>query len=614
MLYLSSLLSVAIAAQAAVATPIKARTAYEIKEIHEVPRKWSSQGRAPSDHMLHMQIGLKQGKFDELERHLYEVSDPDHPRYGQYLAVEDIHDLVAPSEESLDLVHEWLLTNGVDKFNYSPAKDWINIYIDVESAERLLDTEYSVYEHEDGSQLVRTSEWSLPKHLHDLIDTIQPTNSFMRTKPKSADWIQFGDKWTPPGYKPPSNETIAKVCNIASVTLECFNTLYGTLGYKQKVPEFNSIAFNNYLNNTPIRPDIFEFLKLYNPAAAPEAFTFKSVEIAGGPAAQFTPLTPFEAANGASEEAVLDAETILGMTFPIPVTSYSTGGSPPFVVDINTPTDTNEPYLTWATYISGQKTIPHVISSSYGDDEQTVPKSYAERVCREFAQIGARGTTLFVSSGDDGAGAADASGCVSNIDNSTIFLPAFPASCPYVTTVGAVQEFEPQVAAFREPGLGLDGKNHSSYYASGSGFSNYFPRPNFQDVVVPAYVKALDGKHKGLYNPNGRAYPDVSAQGLYFAFFWNGTLSDISGTSASCPLMSSVAALVNDALIASGKPTLGFLNPWLYSKGYKGFTDITGGNTTSCGTDGFPVTKGWDPVTGFGTPDFPEILSLLDCR
>ena len=268
--------------------------------------------------------------------------------------------------------------------------------------------------------------------------------------------IQFKDQWTPPGYKPPTNETIAKVCNLASVTLECFNTLYGTLGYKQKVPELNSIAFNNYLNNTPIRPDIYEFLKLYNPAAAPEAFEFQSVEIAGGPPAQSTPLTPYEAENGASKEAVLDAETILGMTFPIPVTSFSTGGSPPFVVDINTPTDTNEPYLTWATYISSQKTIPKVISSSYGDDEQTVPLTYAQRVCREFAQIGARGTTLLVSSGDGGLGGSDASECVSNDGkNTTEFLPAFPASCPYGKLILVLFSYFSMPAkntgAFREP-------------------------------------------------------------------------------------------------------------------------------------------------------------------
>lgn len=105
-----------------------------------------------------------------------------------------------------------------------------------------------------------------------------------------------------------------------------------------------------------------------------------------------------------------------------------------------------------------------------------------------------------------------------------------------------------------------------------------------------------------LITIDGRGYPDLSAQGLYFAFWWNGTESSISGTSASCPLMSSVISLVNDALIASGKSPLGFLNPWLYSKGYQGFTDILSGSSHGCGVDGFPVTKGWDPITGFGTP------------
>ena len=69
-------------------------------------------------------------------------------------------------------------------------------------------------------------------------------------------------------------------------------------------------------------------------------------------------------------------------------------------------------------------------------------------------------------------------------------------------------------------------------------------------------------------------------------------------------------SLVNDARIAAGKGPLGFLNPWIYRKGYKGFTDITAGNTSSCGTAGFPVKKGWDPITGFGTPIFPKLVEL----
>jgi hypothetical protein len=71
MLDLSIFLSVAIAAQAVLGTPIRARTAYFVKETHPVPRKWTPTRRADGSHMLHLQIGLKQGNF-ELERHLYE--------------------------------------------------------------------------------------------------------------------------------------------------------------------------------------------------------------------------------------------------------------------------------------------------------------------------------------------------------------------------------------------------------------------------------------------------------------------------------------------------------------------------------------------------------------
>ena len=45
------------------------------------------------------------------------------------------------------------------------------------------------------------------------------------------------------------------------------------------------------------------------------------------------------------------------------------------------------------------------MSTSYGEDEQTVPESFARRVCADFAQLGARGVTLVFSSGDGGVGA-----------------------------------------------------------------------------------------------------------------------------------------------------------------------------------------------------------------
>lgn len=63
---------------------------------------------------------------------------------------------------------------------------------------------------------------------------------------------------------------------------------------------------------------------------------------------------------------------------------------------------------------------------------------------------------------------------------------------------------------------------------------------------------------------------------------WNSRDVRVSGTSASTPAVSAIFALVNDALLAAGKSPLGFLNPWLYKRGHKAFTDVTSGSAVGC--------------------------------
>ncbi|KAF2192127.1 subtilisin-like protein [Zopfia rhizophila CBS 207.26] len=602
------LLSAALSAPAVFAGPI-ARSPYVVKETHNPPREWTKLGRAKGDNVIQLQIGLKQGNFEELERLLYEVSDPFHERYGKHLNSEEVNELVRPSKESSDFVHEWLRENGISDMGYSSAKDWIIVHLPVESVERLLDTEYHNYKHEDGTMIARTTRWSLPRHLHDHIDTIQPSTSFFRAASNKADWVQAPPE-IPASYKKPSNESIAKVCNVTSVTPECFATLYSTKWYKPEAAGKNKVGFTNYLGEIPIRTDTELFLKKYRPEAAESARTFKAYSIDNGPV-QDGPLTANQSESDISHEANLDVQAIAGISWPTPIDSYSTGGEPPFIPDLSTPTNTNEPYLAWVNWLLEQENIPQVISTSYGEPEQSVPRSYAERVCRQFAQVGARGTSLLFSSGDRGLGGTNK--CYSNDGKNTYgFLADFPVSCPFVTGVGATMNFEPEEAVYRPARNTSTG--FRDLYASGSGFSAYFERPKYQDKVVTQYIKNLNGLYDGSYSKGGRAYPDISAQGLQFAYFWNGTEGTISGTSASCPLAAGIISLVNDALIASGKRQLGFLNPWLYSKGYKGFTDITVGYSYGCNVQGFPVTEGWDPITGYGTPNFAEIVKQTDAK
>jgi tripeptidyl-peptidase I len=529
-----------------------------------------------------------------------------------HLSSAEVEDLIKPTAQSLDLVQEWLHDHDIPitKLKYSAAKDWIKVSLSVHQVERLLDTRYQVYRHEDGSHLVRTAEWSLPSHLHDHVVAVQPTNAFFRNPAQHTNIkpvvSQHFDSLRFKQYRTMNldNMTTAEACNVNAVTPLCLRTLYGTLDYAPQVPGQNRIGMTNYLGEVSNRSDTALFLQQFRPDAISAANTFNTVVIAGGDNQQ-TPLNATEFARGKNLEGNLDAQTILGIGYPTPMTTYNTGGSPPFEPDAFTPTNTNEPFLVWLQYMLSQPdaSIPQVISTSYGDVEQTVPPSYAQTVCAQFAQLGARGVSLLFASGDEGVGSSG--DCITNDgQNASTFLASFPSTCPYITSVGGTKGFKPEVAAF----------DRLTQYASGGGFSNYFTRPQYQDDAVTGYLSSLGDQYVGLYNSSGRGYPDLSAQSERFVSIWNGDTTILDGTSAATPAAAAIISLINDALLAAGRSPLGFLNPWLYAEGYMSFTDILGGSAVGCDSAGFPAGKGWDPVTGHGTPvsSGPDSLHLLN--
>lgn len=139
-----------------------------------------------------------------------------------------------------------------------------------------------------------------------------------------------------------------------------------------------------------------------------------------------------------------------------------------------------------------------------------------------------------------------------------------------------------------------------------------------------AYLEKLGSQWDGLYNPEGRGFPDVAAQGQGFRVVDKGSQISVGGTSASAPVFASVVALLNNARLAAGQPSLGFLNPWIYSEAHQALNDIKDGGSTGCTGRSiysglkapkvpyasWNATEGWDPVTGYGTPDFGKLLKL----
>ena len=252
----------------------------------------------------------------------------------------------------------------------------------------------------------------------------------------------------------------------------------------------------------------------------------------------------------------------------------------------------NEPYLTWLLNVTAldDAELPHTISVSYADDEDTIDPAYGAAVENLMVKLGARGVSMLHASGDGGVEGTQAGACLSGGKR---FRPTWPASAPYITSVGSTDTSFARASGF-----------------SGGGFSNRHATPGFQASAVAGYLASGGAlPARSYYNASGRGIPDVAAVGEDFEIVSSGATLAVDGTSCSTPTFAGLVGLLNDARVAAGKRGLGFLNHLLYAHP-EAFTDIAAGSNPGCGTAGFPAVKGWDPVTGLGAPVWPALLKL----
>jgi len=565
-----------------------------VENLRTVPQGWSAIGAPASHPKLPFRIAVRSADNDILERTLMEVSDPNHARYGQHLKRDELRDLVRPRAESTKAVMSWLEESGISPKDIQEDGEWITFHAPVERAESMLSTTFNTYQNQVRRDVkrIRALSYSVPKVVRDHIDLIEPTVRFGQIKAERSNVLTKE-------AAPFSIAAVNSTCNSA-ITPTCLKDLYNFADYKIDPKGAVKLGVSGFLEQLARFADLEEFTSSFAPNAASN---FSTVAVNGG--------TLDQNATDDSVEANLDIDYTVGLVDPsIETVFYSTAGRGILVPDLDQPTEANndnEPYLDFFTYVAGlaDDELPQVLTTSYGEDEQSVPATYAKKVCDIIGQLGTRGVSVIFSSGDTGVGSA----CQTNDGkNTTRFLPIFPASCPYVTSVGGTYKIEPEQA------VGF----------SSGGFSDLWKRPAYQDEAVGAYLEKLGSQWDGLYNPEGRGFPDVAAQGQGFRVVDKGSQISVGGTSASAPVFASVVALLNNARLAAGQPSLGFLNPWIYSEAHQALNDIKDGGSTGCTGRSiysglkapkvpyasWNATEGWDPVTGYGTPDFGKLLKL----
>ncbi|MGH9827083.1 MAG: BACON domain-containing protein, partial [Blastocatellia bacterium] len=256
-----------------------------------------------------------------------------------------------------------------------------------------------------------------------------------------------------------------------------------------------------------------------------------------------------------------------------------------------------------------------IVNESFGGCEQDDFNTTDQNL---FAQAASQGIAFFAAAGDTGAECVNAPGS-----------PAIqcPACYSTVTSVGGTQiqalfdtsgNFQSKTSETvwnAPPGIGVDCSGRSAGGgASGGGVSKL--------VAIPSYQQGAQGFTGGVPSGTTRFVPDVAAlAGTPFtAVFQGGAPLLVGGTSLSSPLWAGMMALINEF---QGAPQ-GSPNSVLYQAGitqYKNggaqaFQDITSGNNStagrgSCdptGVTGFSAGTGYDPVTGWGIPNFAVLI------
>mmetsp|Transcript_9638 Transcript_9638/g.18340 ORF Transcript_9638/g.18340 Transcript_9638/m.18340 type:complete len:564 (-) Transcript_9638:147-1838(-) len=509
----------------------------------------------PGTESLRVHVALRQSPqgLEKLEQLFQSRSDPSSGEYGAYLSQQQVADLVAPDKEGLRMVQEWLSCwpKEIKEVELVGGGAYVAATVSISAAQTMFGTTFSYFQSKMSSRtFIRSSTgtYTIPAVLHDYVAMVA---GVARLPASTLHAHATGKALSKTDLKtdPP---TLRQMYQLGMYTATNSNT---------------SQAVASFLDEHYQESDTKFFFEAFDPIGIYRPIT-KVIGAATGPP---------------TLEASLDVQYISAIGMNVSTWVWT---------DDQTHAQ-QEPFLAWLISIAGFASVPQVHSCSYADFENSVTPEYIAQVNTELMKAAVRGLSMLFASGDNGVGCNKAG---------NRFAPMWPASSPYATAVGATQK-----------GTGSKTKE-DAWLDSGGGFSDVFAQPSYQKQAVSNYLATAKLPPTSFFNSSGRGVPDVSAFGTFFSIIVDQNPSNVLGTSAATPVWAGIISLLNDKRLNQGLPVLGFLNPWLYQNPDM-FNDITigdNGNVKCNEGNGFICTKGWDALSGLGTPNFPLLMKAAN--
>lgn len=565
-----------------------------------------------------VQIGLGLRDSKGAQRLASAVSTPGNREYGRFLSSSEFTERFGPTRATVDKLTRWLTSQGLRVRQVSGNRQLITATAPVSALERAFDVTLSTYRARQARgtrvTVAPDRDIAVPARLRDAVTSVIGLSDSMsivplhRAAPRQQPgvgtqcatfWGEQNNVTVPQKY--PLGRQSNYVCG------------YG----------FRQVRGAYQLGNGHTgRDQRVGIVGVYNLKTI-ESDTSRAAGYYGAPplrSGQYQGVLPsrFEGQRQCGEESwnVEQAIDVQGVHTTAPdakITYYAAKSC-------------SDPHVFGTLNKAVEANKVSIISNSWGaPDESEIPAATHRQVGQIAVQAAAQGQALLFSSGDAG----DNSGATGKRQLT------FPAASPWVTAAGgttvaigpnATQRF---VTGWESAGNTLRGgrwaaqKDKDGPFAGGAGGgrSSYYAEPRYQRGVVPADIAR--GK---------RAVPDVAALADGYTGFGIGMTTrdqgwaamSSGGTSVAAPLL---AGMVADAQQIKGK-RLGFLNPALYKLARtKVITDVTpvksgiwtdqmtgyGGVTVPGGRGNYLVdsdtkpqslrsARGWDPVTGIGTP------------
>ncbi|HEX8983589.1 MAG TPA: S53 family peptidase [Ktedonobacterales bacterium] len=561
------------------------------------------------------------------------VSDPHSASYGKYLSAGQFRQQFAPSQAQVASVQNWLKGQGFN-VEYTPSN---NLYVSAEGtvaqAQAAFGANFGMYSVNGLTLRSPSSDISVPTELAGTVDGVvglddsaqfvhnnskvdgnaPPPGAFVSGSPCSTYWgeVQAAGFTNPYG----SGTLPYAPCGYAPAQVKgAYGISSAYDGSGQTVAIIDAYASPTILNDV-------------NHWSSNRGIATMS----SGQLQQFvSPGTYNHPERGMKQdpqgwygEETLDVEAVHGMA---PAAKIVFVGAPNNFQDLDA-----------ALNHVVDRQLAQIVTNSYGWNTELLPEGYIKPWQSIMMQAATEGIGVYFSSGDNG-------------DESLTqgyITPDWPASSPWVTSVGGTSlavgasndyKFETawgSTTSSWKNGAWSPAAPGSWLYGAGGGVSRIFAEPWYQQGVVPASVFTAQGR-------TGRAEPDISAIADPNTGYMIGetqTFPDgvakyseyrIGGTSLSSPIIAGIMALADQA---AGYHH-GFVNPKLYTLSESDFNDIThpaatvavvrvnyiNGVDASNGlsyrlrtmdqTLSLDATKGWDDVTGFGTPNSAFIDAL----